>query len=246
MFDAVAPAVPQPTVTFADGIAPPLENVELVTVSAGMPAGMIGVARGVGYAAPSDAITIPARTARRRFMLHPPFVVGYSLRERLMQPFREPRPHGSSSFAVGDSIGRSEGEPSREIITELIEAATWAPNHHLTEPWKFTVLSGDARRELGEFWAKTRADELALEGEKRDGFMQGEAKKPLRAPVLIIVSARTDARCSRRRRRLCRDCCCGAKSAARRSGAQSRARCGARATCAQHRGQASSRLRRER
>ncbi len=90
------------------------------------------------------------------------------------------------------SIGRSEGEPSRAIITELIEAATWAPNHHLTEPWKFTVLTGDARRELGEFWAKTRADELALEGEKRDGFMQGEAKKPLRAPVLIIVSSRTD------------------------------------------------------
>ena len=91
------------------------------------------------------------------------------------------------------SIGRSEGEPSRAIITELIEAATWAPNHHLTEPWKFTVLSGDARRQLGEFWAKIRADELALEGEKRDGFMQGEAKKPLRAPVLIIVSTRTDA-----------------------------------------------------
>jgi nitroreductase len=90
------------------------------------------------------------------------------------------------------SIGRSEGEPSRAIITELIEAATWAPNHHLTEPWKFTVLMGDARRELGEFWAKTRADELALEGEKRDGFTQGEAKKPLRAPVLIIVSSRTD------------------------------------------------------
>jgi len=91
------------------------------------------------------------------------------------------------------SIGRSEGEPSRAIITELIEAATWAPNHHLTEPWKFTVLSGDARRQLGEFWAKTRAGELALEDEKRDGFMQGEMKKPLRAPVLIIVSTRTDA-----------------------------------------------------
>lgn len=90
------------------------------------------------------------------------------------------------------SIGRSEGELSRTAIGHLIEAATWAPNHHLTEPWKFTVLTGDARRKLGEFWAKTRADELALEGEKRDGFMQGEAKKPLRAPVLIIVSARTD------------------------------------------------------
>lgn len=91
------------------------------------------------------------------------------------------------------SIGRSEGELSRTTISELIEAATWAPNHHLTEPWRFTVLTGDARRKLGEFWAKTRADDLALEGEKRDGFIQGEAKKPLRAPVLIVVSARTDS-----------------------------------------------------
>lgn len=91
------------------------------------------------------------------------------------------------------SIGRSEGEPSRAIITELIEAATWAPNHHLTEPWKFTVLTGDARRDLGDFWAKTRAAELALQAEKRDGFVQGESQKPLRAPVLIIVSTRTDA-----------------------------------------------------
>jgi nitroreductase len=90
------------------------------------------------------------------------------------------------------SIGRSEGALSRTTIGELIEAATWAPNHHLTEPWKFTVVTGDARRKLGEFWATSRADELALEGEKRDGFVQGEAKKPLRAPVLIIVSTRTD------------------------------------------------------
>jgi len=91
------------------------------------------------------------------------------------------------------SIGRSEGEPSRATITELIEAATWAPNHHLTEPWTFTVLSGEKRRELGEFWSKMRADELALEGDKRDGFIQGEMKKPMRAPVLIVVSTRTDA-----------------------------------------------------
>ena len=90
------------------------------------------------------------------------------------------------------SVGRSEGELSRATVGELIEAATWAPNHHLTEPWKFTVLTGEARRKLGDVWAKARADELALEGEKRDGFMQGEAKKPLRAPVLIVVSTRTD------------------------------------------------------
>jgi len=90
------------------------------------------------------------------------------------------------------SIGRSDGEPSVEIIRELIAAAVWAPNHHLTEPWIFTVLRGDARKELGEFWARTKADELCLEGPQRDGFLSGESQKPSRAPVLIVVSVRTD------------------------------------------------------
>jgi nitroreductase len=90
------------------------------------------------------------------------------------------------------SVGRSEGEPPQETIRELVRAATWAPNHHLTEPWTFTVVRGEARSRLGEFWAKTRADELGLAGEKRDGFITAESQKLLRAPVLLIVSTRTD------------------------------------------------------
>ncbi len=26
------------------------------------------------------------------------------------------------------------------LVREALEAATWAPNHHLTEPWKFYLL----------------------------------------------------------------------------------------------------------
>lgn len=90
------------------------------------------------------------------------------------------------------SVGRSEGELSRAVIEDLIETASWAPNHHLTEPWMFTVLTGDARRKLGDFWAQMRADELGLTGEKREGFMQAESQKPVRAPILVVVSTRTD------------------------------------------------------
>jgi nitroreductase len=90
------------------------------------------------------------------------------------------------------SVGRSEGEPSPDAIRELIETATWAPNHHLTQPWTFTVVRGRARADLGNFWARTRADELGLAGAQREGFVAGESQKPLRAPVLVIVSARTD------------------------------------------------------
>jgi nitroreductase len=32
----------------------------------------------------------------------------------------------------------------RETLTELLELARWAPNHHLTNPWRFRVLGPDA------------------------------------------------------------------------------------------------------
>jgi hypothetical protein len=37
-------------------------------------------------------------------------------------------------------------EPDQPVATEVIEdlctAATWAPNHKLTQPWRFAVLPG--------------------------------------------------------------------------------------------------------
>jgi nitroreductase len=57
-----------------------------------------------------------------------------------------------------------------------------APNHHITEPWRFVVLAGDARCELGEAWAA---------GTARDGGDPARARdKPLRAPVIVCVIAR--------------------------------------------------------
>ena len=32
----------------------------------------------------------------------------------------------------------------RETLDELFELARWAPNHHLTEPWRFRVLGPDS------------------------------------------------------------------------------------------------------
>ena len=39
---------------------------------------------------------------------------------------------------------------SKEQVETIIEAAIWAPNHYLTEPWRFVVLTGDERRKLGD------------------------------------------------------------------------------------------------
>ena len=49
------------------------------------------------------------------------------------------------------SVGKVRPEPlPRALVEELIEAAGSAPNHRLTAPWRFIVLTGDARREVWE------------------------------------------------------------------------------------------------
>ena len=86
------------------------------------------------------------------------------------------------------SIGRVGPEcPSREVIESLLEAATWAPNHHLTEPWRFFVLAGDARAEFGQAMAKALVGTPQTD-EQREKFNR-TAAKALRAPVIITVAS---------------------------------------------------------
>lgn len=61
----------------------------------------------------------------------------------------------------------------RATLEELLELATWAPNHHLTNPWRFRVLGPGALERL-----KQAAEEGA----------PGAGAKLDRAPTLIAVS----------------------------------------------------------
>ncbi len=82
------------------------------------------------------------------------------------------------------SVGRVAPEPPpREVVAELIEAAVCAPNHHLTAPWRFVVLAGDARAELGAAHAAAiarRRPDAAAEA------LSKEAARLERAPVVIV------------------------------------------------------------
>lgn len=74
--------------------------------------------------------------------------------------------------------------PPREIIEQVIDAAVWAPNHHLTEPWRFIVLTGEARRGLGDAMARGR---LIRDGAVDPAKLDALRRKPLRAPVIVAV-----------------------------------------------------------
>jgi nitroreductase len=62
-----------------------------------------------------------------------------------------------------------------DVLRELFELARWAPNHHLTNPWRFRVLGPAARERL----------KLAAEEAK-----PGSGSKLDRAPTLIVASAK--------------------------------------------------------
>lgn len=74
----------------------------------------------------------------------------------------------------------------RETIEKLLSAAVQAPNHHRVRPWRFVVLTGKARKKLGDVMAASQMDQkpdLPQEAFDKTRSM------PLRAPVLIAVAA---------------------------------------------------------
>jgi nitroreductase len=62
----------------------------------------------------------------------------------------------------------------REELEDLLSLASWAPNHHLTVPWRFRVLGPEAVAAL-----------------KRAAGPEGAAKLD-RCPTLVVVSAVLD------------------------------------------------------
>ncbi len=94
------------------------------------------------------------------------------------------------------SIGRfTQEQPTRAQIERLLEAATYAPNHCVAEPWHFFVLTGASREELGEVMATSlRASLDEQESEELQLRLWREKQKPLRAPVIITVATKAALR----------------------------------------------------
>lgn len=72
----------------------------------------------------------------------------------------------------------------RAAVERMLEAAVWAPNHRLTEPWRFFVVDAASpiRRELGD-----QAYELSMERRGDPNRAEATRKSIVDVPVLIYV-----------------------------------------------------------
>ena len=83
------------------------------------------------------------------------------------------------------AVRYGDGPVPRAVLEQIVEAARWAPNHHLTEPWRFVVLTGQARAALGDAIATEILQNPA--NPKAEAEATGVRTKVMRSPVIIAV-----------------------------------------------------------
>jgi F420 biosynthesis protein FbiB-like protein len=90
------------------------------------------------------------------------------------------------------SIRRFRPDPvPHEVITQLLEAAIWAPSAHNRQPWRFAVLTDAAQKQTlaAAMGARLRHD-LEADGAPEDLIVKDTARSYERitsAPVLIVL-----------------------------------------------------------
>ena len=86
---------------------------------------------------------------------------------------------------------------TRAEIVELLEAVTLAPNHHLTQPWRFYVLGPAARRAYGDVLGARKArkvDDAAAGRLVREKV----AAEHEALPAMIAIAMRLDENTEKR------------------------------------------------
>lgn len=79
----------------------------------------------------------------------------------------------------------------KEIISQILEAANWAPTHKLIQPWRFIVLLGKARLRLGKALLQ-HYDQSTPENHRLEKKRQKLIRNPLKASALIGICMQPD------------------------------------------------------
>lgn len=75
----------------------------------------------------------------------------------------------------------------RALLDRLFEAANWAPSHGHTEPWRFIVFEGEARRALARAVLSTMVEEGEDPIPDSDPRAVATMEKMLNPPVIIAI-----------------------------------------------------------
>ncbi len=77
-----------------------------------------------------------------------------------------------------------------EIITQILENASWAPSHGQTEPWRFVVFTGEGLKKLAHFQSELYKESS---GERfKEATYANLQSNPLKASHIIALCMKRD------------------------------------------------------
>lgn len=79
-----------------------------------------------------------------------------------------------------------------EVIRRMLENANWAPTHKLTEPWRFTVFTGEGLKKLADFQSSCYKTVTEADGSFRQDKYEALATKPMLSSHIIAVGMKRD------------------------------------------------------
>lgn len=86
----------------------------------------------------------------------------------------------------------SEEKIDEAIIQQILENANWAPTHGRTEPWRFTVFTGEGLQKLAEFQSDLYKKVTPPENYDDNKFLKLR-EKPLKASHVIAIGMKRQA-----------------------------------------------------
>lgn len=88
------------------------------------------------------------------------------------------------------TIARFRDEPVPPATLEsILAAAIWAPNHHLTEPWRFVILGPETQGQLAGMFGEWKAAKVPAEDTARYARVRDEHERKFRTfPTVVAVA----------------------------------------------------------
>ena len=80
------------------------------------------------------------------------------------------------------------------IVQQMLENANWAPNHKLTEPWRFVVFTGKGLQALADFQSECYKRVTTADGSFKEERYQNLKTKPFESSHIISVGMKRDER----------------------------------------------------
>jgi nitroreductase len=99
------------------------------------------------------------------------------------------------------TIAKFRDEPVPGLILEaILSAGIWAPNHHLTEPWRFIILGPETQGQLAGRFAELKASKVPAEDvARRERILVEHERKFVSIPTIVAVAASCEGDEERRR-----------------------------------------------